>query len=317
MLGIQQGTNVPGYTEKLPKTTTAATSTTLGANLTKPTPSAPPVRLGELVTFQPLLQRTAHGCDSLHTDSSDDHSLSPLPPPPGGRTPPHSFPLSRHGNDRASEAERAAERAMLMMMPTTSPAQPKHANPNAPSTAGGSSVRENVANRMSTETHRDDCDEQDGDADVVATLVAGGARDGHSGSPVTRGDKTNNPRADFARGGGSDKASAPTKEETDGQTDTKERTSASPEQRHMSDMNQQEEQGRDSNDESSEERAASLPSSSVLATDGSGELGRRSVRWRSVGPVPPGGGGDDDGKGAADGRGTVWSKRCARASKGG
>lgn len=72
-------------------------------------------------------------------------------------------------------------------------------------------------------------------------------------------------------------------------------------------------------DVSPEERALSLPSSSLVADDGSGELdplGRRAL-WDARGPVSAGGGRgtglrgrSGQGRGAGAEGGTVWSRRC-------
>lgn len=349
MPGVQHGRTATGHTERVPKATAAAS-----ADLVKSTRSAPPVRLGGMVTLQPLFQRTAHGVESLHTDNSDDRSLSPLLPPPAGRTPSHSsFPLPLDGNghhgdqhqhddhhddhDQAGdETQRAAERAMSMMMPRTSPAEPEHVGNKARPIPDGGSGRENAASSSSEGAQEIDEDNDDGgDDDTVVTQVAGGVHDGHSGSPVTNGSEKTNAFGDehFRRGGSksgsvsvpttttADELGTPTQTETNGET-----TSAShQQQRRPGTMNHQREEqgGRVLHEVSPEERAMSLPTSSVLATDGSGDLRRRGIRWGSMGPVLGGGvavgdgDGDDDGggRGAVGGRGTVWSKRCVCAAR--
>ncbi len=286
---------MPTTGSPLPREPRSPSATNGGAQ--NPTDSEnAPVRIGGVVTLQPLPPRTATSIGSRQTER--ENQVAPPPLPSGGDRLPQPFPLpserrAKGGDGETAEAAGGAGRegaisTVLTGSGTSSPGG---------STAGDGRKGGKAPGRT-----------------VMEKRVEGGDEDA-AGAPVARGDRSRSVRSATAtaapRGGA--EASAPSlggngfragyePRRSLSQDAAERHTQPGPQQESPSpEQDERDEEGQPRlRDVTPEERAISLPNSSLLAADGSGELGfaGRRVRWS---------GGDTEGR--KNGKESVWTKR--------
>lgn len=254
--------------EKQAATATASPppTTSNSADRTTKASGNAPVQLEEGVTLQPLLPRASPSGDGLDAESRDTR-LSPLPPLGDGAVgffPPAPKTIVGLHNNKSHEIK-GAERTILQESVVMMPTSSSNLSDIVPNRTINSQDRcERRLDGDEEVTHDDGAD-----GDSVVAAVPEDDRERRTGSAAgERIRPTEIPQESTDEGG---RAKEEQKEE------------------HLRGV-------------TPDERALSLPSSSLLVTDGSGELGLggRSARWDA--------GQEDDGNGKTE-RGTVWSKR--------
>lgn len=289
------------YLPKNPRSTSAGDD---GAQ-NPPDSENAPVRIGGLVTLQPLPQRATTSTESGHAERGNQAATPPLPS--GGDRLPQPFPLpserrSEGGNGETGEAAEVAgcEGAISAVLTGSGSFSP------GGSTAGDGREGRKAAGRMTMKKSVEGDDE-----DAAGAPVAEGDRSRSVGSAITTVVGIPEQEHTPPRGGAEESAlSLDTNGFTAGDEprrsswqDRAERHAQSgPQQAPPSpEVNEQDEEGQPCLREvTPEERALSLPNSSLLAADGSSDLGLsgRSVRWS---------GGNTEGP--KNGKESVWTKR--------